>query len=398
MVQPRLILRQVVGRLPRFLRGERPVTLHVLHLTQSVERGGRRDAILTLADHLGRLGVSRGLVALRNSEPEIAQVSPHFDHAHGLALTGRPGWPAVRRLKDLCLTHRVDLLHAHDGASQFVASMLRLVLPSRRVVMTFHRTLGTDSEGTRNRWRNRLTLPTVAKVLTASEERRRHFLAATGIAPDRVEVIPLGVDLRRFAADPVSRQGARAELGISEGETVFLAIGHAGEEKGIDRVIEGAARLGATVPAGWRLLVLGGGDPERAAWLRRLGAERLGDRVTFLGFRDDVPRWLHAADALVHLPRQEAFGLVVVQAMACRLPVVAVEVGGLPDIVVPEETGLLLADGSPDPVAGALARMLDPALRERFGAAGEERARGTFDAALSAARHLALYRRVLGRP
>ena len=373
--------------------------MRVLHLTVSAAHGGRRDAILTLIDHLRPLGAECGFVALRNTAEEVAQFALQLDYFDGLQLATRPTLTELAHIARLCRAWKTDIVHAHDAASHYVAAMLRLVSPKLRVVMTFHRTLGVDSEGLQNRLRNALLLPLVHRVVTASEERRAYFRSKTTIPAAKVAVIPYGIDLTRYHPDRGQRDAVRAELGLAPETALIVAIGHFGPEKGLDQVLAGAA-LAAAGLAGvrWHLVILGSGSADQTAALGELSGRLLGDRATWVGFRTDVPRWLQAADLLIHAPRMEAFGLVVIQGMACGLPVVATAVGGLPEIVADGVTGRLVAAGDIAGFGAAIAALLtDPTARCRMGAAALARARDRYDARLMAARHLALYRAILGR-
>lgn len=366
--------------------------MHCLHLTLTTDRGGRRDAILTLIRHLRRLGVTCGLVGLRDTPAQIAPLAAELDFAEGLGLTGRPTVAAIARLWHLCRTHQVEVLHVHDAGSQAVASILRCALPKLRIVMTFHRTLGFDSEGRRNHLRNRLTLPLVSRVITASAERRRYFIQETSMPEAQVVVIPHGAELASFHPDTTRRQWVRDQLGLPADAALAIAVGHFGEEKGIDVVIAGFAAARARMhPTPVHLVVLGEGTPEQTTALAAL-ADRSGGGVTFAGFRRDVANWLQGADLMIHAPRLEAFGLVTIQAMACGIPVIATEVGGIPEIVVDGVTGLLTPAEDPESLGAVVAALFaDPARRATLGAAGRSHVVAHFDAAESARQHLAIY-------
>jgi glycosyltransferase involved in cell wall biosynthesis len=144
-----------------------------------------------------------------------------------------------------------------------------------------------------------------------------------------------------------------------------------------------ADRLDAT------LVVLGEG-PERGA-LEAL-ARDLGVRLVLPGRVPDVAAVLRRADALVHAARWEGFGLAVLEAMLCSLPVVATRVSSVPEIVVDGETGLLVPVDDDRALHEALGRVLgDAGLRSRLGAAGRERARREFSVEAMAQRTLAVY-------
>jgi glycosyltransferase involved in cell wall biosynthesis len=149
-----------------------------------------------------------------------------------------------------------------------------------------------------------------------------------------------------------------------------------------------AAALRQLEPGSFRALVVGQGPQE--SYLRGIeGVELLGDR-------DDVPDLLGRSDVFVLSTLSEGMPISILEAMAAGLPVVASEVGGIPEIVVDGETGLLVPPGDADALAGALRRLLDdPELRRRLGAAGRARVEEHFDVARSRRAHLALYERLL---
>jgi glycosyltransferase involved in cell wall biosynthesis len=276
--------------------------------------------------------------------------------------------------------------------------MLRLVAPSLRVVMTFHRSLAFESAGWRNRLRNAVSLPLVSRVLTASEERRRHFISENLIRPTKVSTIPLGIDLARFHPDAQARMAIRAELGVTDQQLLVVAAGHFGLEKGIDLMLKAVGEAVQSQPSlALHLAVMGTGDPQRIETIHRAGREILGKRVTFLGQRSDPERVFASADLIVHTPRLEAFGLVVVQAMACGVAVVAAGVGGLPEIVVDGETGLLAPPEDPSATALLIRALLEQGpRRQAMATAGLARARNEYTADRCAARHRSLYDQVLG--
>jgi glycosyltransferase involved in cell wall biosynthesis len=375
--------------------GSRP-TLRILHLTISFARGGRRDAISTLAASLKPLGVESHLATLRGNAEETTPFTHQFASVEHWDIHGLPSVRQVARIRQFCNDQQISVVHAHDAASQFVASMLHSVVPSLQVVMTFHRSLGFESSGWRNRLRNAISLPLVARVLTASAERRDHFLRENLVSGQKVQVIPLGVDQSRFTPDAKARQQIRSELAVGADTPILVAMGHFGAEKGIDQVLRAAGdatrRLG---PGQFHLAILGAGDPERTTLLHQLAATEVGSAVTFLGHRPDPERWLAGADLLIHLPRLEAFGLVVVQAMSCGTPVLASAVGGLPEIVLDAETGQLVDGTHPATAGAALADLVtNPELRLKLGQAALSRARDQYSDQRCGQRHLALYQQI----
>jgi glycosyltransferase involved in cell wall biosynthesis len=127
-----------------------------------------------------------------------------------------------------------------------------------------------------------------------------------------------------------------------------------------------------------------------------LAAQAPEGTVQFVGFQDRPERFFAALDVFIHTPRAEAFGLVVAEAMATGLPVIATEVGGLLDLVRPGITGLLVPVENPPQIAAALDSLLtDRCERELLGAKATQVATEEYGLELYAHRHIQLYKRVI---
>jgi glycosyltransferase involved in cell wall biosynthesis len=211
--------------------------------------------------------------------------------------------------------------------------------------------------------------------------------ASPALAPWRAKasVIPLGV---ADAAPPPPRVDLWPEgTGVR-----VLAVGRLSHYKGFDVLVDALAKT-----ADARLLLIGEG--ECAESLRSLASMRgVAQRIRFAGALDDATLLAAYASAdvfaLPSLNRGEAFGLVLLEAMRARLPVIASAIpgSGVGDVVAAGETGLLVAPGDADAFAAALTRLDDRALRTRFGEAGRARWERQFTLERSATRWLALYR------
>jgi glycosyltransferase involved in cell wall biosynthesis len=367
--------------------------MRILHCTLSFVPGGRRRAIATLCERLRDLQGACDLCCLNDLGCPTAEVEDLFGSVTALGRRSVLDPGAIRRLIDLCDERRIEVLHAHDGASQFTGALLRLWRPRIKMVMTFHRTRGFESARFRDRARNAWAGAHTAAVITGSRERREHFLHENYIPSRKVVLIPFGVDIERFRPEPAARDWLRQQLGVSSETIVLGAIGHFGPEKGIDCVLEGFASLAdRSLPCPTALVVLGAGTPEQQEALEKQARQQGVGRVIFVGYRTDAERWLRGMDVFVHAPRAEAFGLVVAEAMASGVPVIATAVGGVVDMVRPGRTGFLVPAEAPRELAEALHRLIvDPGLRQAFGDAARETARAEYGADLYARRHLQLY-------
>jgi UDP-glucose:(heptosyl)LPS alpha-1,3-glucosyltransferase len=167
-------------------------------------------------------------------------------------------------------------------------------------------------------------------------------------------VIGNGVDVERFQPPtPSEREAARAALGLAATDRAVLFIGNEFGRKGLSTLVEAVSRLGPEV----HLFVVGG-TPEMVAAAATSGAApRLGGRLHLAGAHPDPRPWLHAADVLAMPSAYESFGLVVLEALACGVPVVASPTGCVPDVIVDGTNGAVVAP-LPDPLAEGLRRVL----------------------------------------
>ncbi len=201
-----------------------------------------------------------------------------------------------------------------------------------------------------------------------------------GIPARKVRLIPNGIP------DPPapSGQGAglRGELGLGPDVPLVGAVATYRPEKRLDLLIGAAAILAREQPA-LRMVIVGGPynqDTSQGDRLKALAREQgVADRVTFLGFRSDVPDLLRDLDVAVLCSDREASPLAVIEYMAAGLPVVATRVGGIPEIVADGETGLLVEPDSADALAAAIGRVAgSPEEARRMGEAGRRRQQAEF--------------------
>lgn len=199
-----------------------------------------------------------------------------------------------------------------------------------------------------------------------------------------------GVDLERFHPDPAAGSRTRTRLGWSSSDIVIGFLGRFVDEKGIALLIE--ALLGVGLP--WRALFVGGGPLEPA--IKSLAAEHPG-RVHVAGgvTHDGVPEWLNAMTLLCApsqtTPRwREQFGRMLIEAMACGIPVIASDSGEMPFVV--EDAGLIVAERDVEGWTTAIERVAaDRALQRELSGRGEARARERFAWPVVARAHLAFF-------
>jgi glycosyltransferase involved in cell wall biosynthesis len=349
------------------------------------ERPSRRTSILVVSNHgaivgggeLSLLDLLRGLdrdrwapVLVVPEEGGVGARGRDLDlpvHVIPLPTLRRPGPSSLRSVAALTRLARatdVAAIHANGSRAMAYAGVAgRLVA---RPALWHVRI--ADRDGLMDH-----ALCAIATVVIATS---RAVARRFAWAPAKIRLVPNGIDLGRFTPRPPSA-ALRATLGVPPSAPVALSIGRHVPEKGYRHLIDAAALIERAKP-GVHWILVGNGElrSELEVQTRRLG---LGSQVHFTGWRDDVADVLALADVFVLPSESEGFGRVLVEAMSMSRAIVATAVGGVPDIVRADETGLLVEPAHPAALAEAVRALLDdPARAARLGAAGRARAESTF--------------------
>ena len=183
--------------------------------------------------------------------------------------------------------------------------------------------------------------------------------------------MPLGFNLRRFAAiGPAERTAARHELGVDPTVRVVSLVGRLTAIKQPDQFVTAAAQIAAAVPNAI-FLIAGGGELEPRLRIQATSAG-LDSRLRFLGWRQDVATVYAASDLIALTSRNEGTPVALIESMAAAVPGVAFAVGGVPDVITTDITGVLVRPNDLDAfVVRTVALLRDDGQRRRLG----ERAR-----------------------
>ncbi len=227
-------------------------------------------------------------------------------------------------------------------------------------------------------------------AVSRSLERRALELGATA---ERTHVVPNGVDVAQFL--PLDRAAARDALGIPQEERMVLAVARLEPVKGLDLLAAGMAALRARSGNGEARAHVVGEGPGRRAVEEAIRASGAGDAMRLHGSRsaDTLPLWYAASDVVCLLSHSEGCPNVVLEALACGRPVVATDVGGIPDLVRDGENGFLVRSRNPEEVADRLAAALTKRWDTAAIAGAARRSWG-----LVAEEQMGIYRKVVGCP
>jgi teichuronic acid biosynthesis glycosyltransferase TuaC len=250
-----------------------------------------------------------------------------------------------------------DLIHAHTVYPDGLAAAMLGRARQRPTVITVHG--GDVNVHLRQPLVKRLgrrALSNADRVIAVSSGLKNALVEEHGLEPERITVLPNGVDVARFA--PSARSEAEARLGLHDTAPHIVYVGAIAQSKGIAHLLRAIHRLRQERSCPVQLTLVGQGEYETAA--RALARELdIADAVAFAGQRpnEEIPIWINASDVVVLPSLSEGFGVVLVEAMACGRPVVATTCGGPQDIVT-SETGILVPPADDAALAQALLEVL----------------------------------------
>ena len=368
------------------MTGDRPA-LRVMHLVLSLSPGGTERLVVDLARRL-HPDVPCAVCCLDDEGELAAELRPAGIEV--FALHRRPGFHPLLGLQVAreAARRRISVLHCHQYSPFVYGTIAGFARPGVRLVFTEHGRLSDAPPSRKRRAANRL-LGWRPDVITAVSAELRSFMAAEGLPAGRIEVVHNGIEPGSVGSVE-HRQRVRRELGVPDDAFVVGTMARLDPVKRLDVLLR-AMRTVAAAEHRARLVVVGDG-PE-APSLARLAAELgLGTATTFCGQRRDARSLLAGFDVFVNSSASEGISLTILEAMAASRPVVATRVGGTPDVVLDDVTGILVPAGDPDAVADAILRLLrNPAWAAACGASGRQRVvdRFTFDRMVRA--YLALY-------
>ncbi|BEU01877.1 hypothetical protein OAG1_06770 [Agarivorans sp. OAG1] len=359
-------------------------SLRVLEVVQSLERGGRTVRFITTVAGLRDNGVFVLPVSFKT--PHSSDQQPdQLEVLHTKAFDG----PCIfYNLVRLIKKHRINLVHCHCDRSMIWAGLAAKVC-NVPTVLTFHRSiLRYYQENRINRILRRLANCFVA----VSEQRRQLLMQNLGLSEQRCLANHAGVDTQIAPLQPAQ---ARKNLQLPENQIILFSAGHLGRIKGHQDTLKAFKLL--PQQQNCQLFIAGSGSKkESKALLRYRDKLGLQERVHFLGQINNTAEWMEAADIFVQPSLEEAFGLVFIEAGLRHTPVVATQVGGIPDIVIDGETGFLVPAAKPEQLAATISKLIDSeALREKLGEAAEQRVRSQFDTQHMINNYLGIFNQLL---
>ncbi|MEO8478727.1 MAG: glycosyltransferase [Gemmatimonadota bacterium] len=358
----------------------------VVHLVSTLGIGGQEMVIHALVSHADRHRFRPIVLALHDGGPvadRIAALGIPVEVVGGGDITG---WPLIRRLTARLRAHRPDVLHTHNPAPHQLGAVAKLLARVPALVHTKH---GRNNFPTRSRrWAEQMAGRFTDLVVPVSMDAADVARTIDRVPSRKLRVIHNGIDLAGITQATVLPPGRPARA-------VHVARLNRIKDQ---RTLLAATRVLVDRHPGFHLDIVGDGPmgEEIRARATELGLDAA---VTFHGMQDDVTPYLTNADLFLLPSLSEGIAITMLEAMGAGLPVVATDVGGNREVVVPGETGLLVPVGDPQALADAVDEVLgDPVQARAWGAAGRRRVEAEFNIAGTVRAYESAYLEVLGRP
>ena len=366
----------------------------VVHVIKVARIAGAERHLLTLAERQRAAGLDARIWALLaggRPVPPLTEACRTLD----LPLETVPIRGAFDRRVLPALTEKLraaapDLVHTHLIHADLYGVQAARVAGVPYVVTSRH----NDNRALRIRVARKLNRRMWRRVdagIAISEAVRQFVLRSEGAPPERVCTIHYGLDPQTVNAPPDARARLRAELGLPEGALLVGSVCRLIRQKGLAYGLRGFAEVAEAFPSAH--YVLAGRGPLQQALQAEAHMLGVGERVHFLGWREDAHAVMAALDVLLAPSLWEGFGLIFLEAMALGVPIVATRVSAIPEVVADGETGWLVPPRNPEAIAEALRAALgDPAERRARGETGRRRLEARFTVRRMVERTLTLYR------
>lgn len=353
--------------------------MKVLQICTSESWGGMEMHVAELAEKLMRLGDQCAVVCAPDSrlaKDLMRRSVPCFFLAAGGYI--RP--VAVWRARTWVAAFQPDVIHVHYARDLWW--LVPALRSKRNTPILLSKHVGTQKP--KKDPLHRYLYNRLDYIIAISRVIRKNIIATHPIAESRVVIVHHGVDLERFDPYSCNRGTIRRQFGFTDRHIVLGMVGRLQASKGYYEFLEMANLIKDRHPE-CRFLLVGeasrGEEREAEAILKKLKALGLDSVAQWCGFRKDIPQVLAAMDVFVFPSHAEAFGLVLIEAMAMRRPVISSNCDGVLDIVEQGRSGLLVAPRNVRQLVDAVEKLLTrPEFRQRIAEAGRRRVEKYFNA------------------
>lgn len=317
----------------------------ILYIITGLGMGGAERQVIALSEEMSRRGYNIEIIALKKRPVRLVPRGNNIIiHDLDLNFSINKFLFSVQKLFKLIKKISPDIIHSHMIHANILSRIYKAFHPNTLLVCTAHNTIEGGMIGM---IMYRFTQKYCNFFSNVSEEAVDMFCKKKASSRGRMHCIYNGIDTKRFSIDLNARYKLRHEFSLKDDKTVLLSVGRFNEQKDYPNLIKAFRSLKNTDKDDiYRLLIVGDGPLKKD--IEKLVANyKLSFAIQFLGLRDDVEKVMCAADCFILASAWEGFGLVVAEAMACHLPIVATDCGGVSEVV--GENWPLVRNRSPVP-------------------------------------------------
>lgn len=339
--------------------------LRVLFVVTSMPIGGAETLLVNLVRGLDRKRFVPHIVCLKQLD-QLGEMMARELPTGSNFLRHKFDVRVLPRLMRYLRQHRIHaVVTVGAGDKMFWGRLAARLNRTPVVISALHSTGWPDGIKRLNRCLTRWTDAFVA----VAQAHGRYLVKSEGLPEHKVSVIPNGVDTHRFQGDPLAGEAVRGELGIPGDAPLVGIVAALRPEKNHPMFLDAADRIRQQLRDA-QFLIVGDGE-ERPRLEAMLASRSTSESVHFLGARHDIPEVLSALDVLALTSHMEANPVSILEALSCRVPVVATRVGSVSESVVHGQTGYLVEPGDAADFASHVVTLLNhPESAERLGAAG----------------------------
>ncbi len=326
------------------------MAMKVLHVIGSLGCGGAQVVVRQLVENVDSEQIKMFVYPLRSSEilmpikgNVITRPYPNYDPRKFFTILS------------LCRKYHIDILVAHLTKPTIGCLFASFFCKSKLVIHDHGAVLGKGLDYFLYRLALKLLWRRASAFVAVSQNVADGLAQRIGIAPDRINVIANVVEFDVFDPERISPKAMREKLGICDDDIILGFVGRLNYVKGVDLLIKATALL-LQRSQRYLLLLVGHGREWKPleGLVQQLG---IADRVRFLGFRNDIPEIMATFDIGIVPSRQESFGIVCLELMRMKIPVISSGVGGMAEYITNERTGLLLKENNPEEICSCIIRL-----------------------------------------
>lgn len=350
--------------------------IEILILITELGIGGAQKLVAQTAEGLNRNKYEITVACLYQAGYWAKWLESHGISVLDLKMRSKFDFHVLTRLASHVRSKEIRLINTHLFHANLVGTMIGKRVDVPVIISTRH---SDEIGGRRREIINRLTVPFRDHTIAISDSVMRTELKRSGVNPLKISTITNGIDTNEFLkSDEHLIASIRNEFDLSNDDIVIVYIGRIVPEKGLAFLLN-AVRLLKPKCYDTKVLIIGGGTAESEVQ-SMVAKNNLQDSVILGGIRTEISEILSIGDIFVLPSLWEGLPLGLIEAMAAAKPVIATAVGGVPEIVINEKTGLLVPPADSESLAEAILTLLkDPARARQMGEAGRNRAIEHFD-------------------